>query len=135
MTPSAPPHVPDRTAPLPFKVVKVVQKAPGVLRHDVDEVLEPHALWLEEIGLRDEALAKVLCRAPQVMWATSFVRVSCVTRSCKHASAPVFVTLFGGRATALAVGVIGDILLHSLRGRLLVPLAPSPEHAGLVAHP
>lgn len=48
------------------QVVKVLKSHPKVLRYDVEEQLEPHAVWLEEIGLSKEGIAKVIAKVPQV---------------------------------------------------------------------
>lgn len=47
-------------------MVKVLKSHPKVLRYDVEEQLEPHAVWLEEIGLSKEGIAKVIAKVPQV---------------------------------------------------------------------
>ena len=47
-------------------MTKVFKSHPPVLRYDVEERLEPHALWLEEEGLAKDGINKVVLKIPQV---------------------------------------------------------------------
>ena len=47
-------------------MVKVFKSHPPVLRFDVKERLEPHALWLEQEGLTKDGISKIVSKLPQV---------------------------------------------------------------------